>query len=102
MGLRLLTHGRPWQCDRTHLHHRLTDRGFGVTETVLIAASAHALFLGLQASAIGADPGLALPGAMALACITAAVLVGRRSAQIQRHLPALARSREEQSGSAGR
>jgi UDP-GlcNAc:undecaprenyl-phosphate GlcNAc-1-phosphate transferase len=102
MGLRVLTHGRPWQCDRTHLHHRLTDRGLGVTETVLVAASAHALFLGLQASAIAPDPGLALPGALALASVTAAVIAGGRSAQIQRRLPALARPRREPREPAGR
>jgi len=102
MGLRLLTHGRPWRCDRTHLHHRLTDRGLGVTETVLVAASAHALFLGLQASAVAPDPGLALPGALALASVAAAVIAGRRSVQIQRHLPALARLREGPREPAGR
>jgi UDP-GlcNAc:undecaprenyl-phosphate GlcNAc-1-phosphate transferase len=102
MGLRILTHGRPWQCDRTHLHHRLAKRGLDVTETVLVAASAHALLLGLQARAIAPDPGLALPGALALASITAAVILGRRSVQIQRHLPALARLRPEERETAGR
>jgi UDP-GlcNAc:undecaprenyl-phosphate GlcNAc-1-phosphate transferase len=102
MGLRLLTHGRPWQCDRSHLHHRLTDRGLGVTETVLVAASAHALFLGLQASAVGSDPGLAVAGALALASVTAAVIAAGRSAQIQRHLPAPARPRPEPREHAGR
>ena len=102
MGLRILTHGRPWQCDRTHLHHRLADRGLSVTETVLVAASAHALFLGLQAHAIAPHPGLVLPGALALAGVTAAVIGARRSAQIQRHLPALARLRPEEREPAGR
>ena len=94
MGLRILTHGRPWQCDRTHLHHRLTDRGLGVTETVLVAASAHAVFMSIQARAVAPESGLALPVALALACVTAAVIAGRRTA--------LDRARPGQRGTAGR
>ena len=43
-----------------------------------------------------------LPGALALASVTAAVVVGRRSAQIERRLPALARLHPEEREPAGR
>jgi UDP-GlcNAc:undecaprenyl-phosphate GlcNAc-1-phosphate transferase len=81
IGLRLLTHGRPWQCDRTHLHHRLTDRGFSVTEIVLAAAGAHALYLSIPTVALAFAPALApvLPFVLALTMLIAAVLAGRRA-----------------------
>lgn len=76
--LRLMTHGRPWRCDRSHLHYRLTDRGMSVTETVLIAASAHALFLTIQTGAIAGDPDFVLPWTLALIAATGGVLLARR------------------------
>lgn len=103
ISLRLMTHGRPWQCDCTHLHHRLTDRGLDVTEIVLVAASAHALFMGVHASAVTHDGGLAVSVALALACVGAAAVALRRATQLRRHLPAVSRPRPEPRGTpAGR
>ncbi len=84
MGLRLLTHGRPWRCDRSHLHHRLADRGLNVTEIVLVAVSVHTLFLAIQVGAIAPKLGQMLPVALALTTVTGAVLAGRRTAQLRR------------------
>jgi UDP-GlcNAc:undecaprenyl-phosphate/decaprenyl-phosphate GlcNAc-1-phosphate transferase len=53
IAVRLFSHGQIWKCDRMHLHHRLTDRGFEVNDIVLIACAAHSVFLGVLIGMLG-------------------------------------------------
>lgn len=75
---RLFSHGQIWQCDRQHLHHRLTDRGFEVNDIVLIACAIHAGFLGVL---LGVLLGAQEPWpfvAFALAAAAATLVLRRR------------------------
>lgn len=69
---RLLTHGQIWKCDRMHLHHRLTDRGFEVNDIVMIACAAHAVFLALLLGVLGVH---GLWPVLALGLVAAAVAI---------------------------
>jgi UDP-GlcNAc:undecaprenyl-phosphate GlcNAc-1-phosphate transferase len=102
MGLRLVTHGRIWRCDRTHLHHRLAERGLSVSEIVLVAACAHSLFLAIQFRATEPALGLMLPATLALLAGTVAAIAVRSYPQIQRLLPTFERLHETEGEGAGR
>ena len=108
MGLRLFTHGRIWRCDRSHLHHRLAERGLSVSEIVLVASCAHSLFLAIQFRATEPSLGLMLPATLALLAVTAATVAVRSYPQLlplptlERLLPTVERLREREGESASR